>query len=153
MKSLATAAALGLAALVLAGCSYVNPIVTQKSYAASDGAQLVVDEFDAVHLMVVTSGQGEPAALVGTLFNSSSEDIDIEISFDAMTATQLTVPARSSVQLSPVDGVEVLGTSPVLPGLLAQVGFASGGTGFYQVQAPVMDATLPEYRELVASLG
>ncbi|MFW7413817.1 hypothetical protein [Demequina sp. SO4-18] len=153
MKSLVTAGAAAVAALVLAGCSYVNPITTQQNYAASDGVQMVGGEFDALNLMVVASDIGEPAVLVGTLYNGSDADLEIDLSFDAETSTSVSVPAGSSVQLTPLDGVEVPGTSPVLPGLLAEVGIATGANGFYTIQVPVMDGTLPEYQPTIDALG
>lgn len=153
MKSLVPAGAAAVAVLALAGCSYVNPITTNENYAASDGIQLLADEFQAVNLMVVTEGEGEPATLLGTLYNPSAEDLEVEVSFDAETATTVTVPARSSVQLTPLDGVEVPGTAPAMPGLLATVGFAASASAYYQVQAPVLDGTLTEYQAVLDAIG
>ena len=153
MKSLVSAGAAAAVALVLAGCSYVNPITTQQNYSASDGTQLVADDFEAFNLIVVSSGVGEPAALIGTVYNSSGEDLEVEISFDAETATSVSVPAGATVQLTPLDGVEVPGTSPVMPGLLAEVGFATGANAFHTIQAPVMDGTLAEYQSVLDAIG
>lgn len=153
MKSLVSAGAVVAAALALAGCSYVNPITTQDNYAASDGTQLLTEDFEALNLIVVSAGEGEPGALIGRVYNDTDEEIEFEISFDAETATTVPVPARSSVELTPLDGVEVPGTSPVMAGLLAEVGFATGANGFHTVLVPVMDGTLAEYQPLVDALG
>lgn len=153
MKSLVSAGAAAVATLVLAGCSYVNPITTQDNYAASDGTQLIVDEFQAMNLIVVSEGEGEPGVLTGRLYNESDEELEVEISFDAATATTVVVPPRSAVNLTPLDGVEVTGTAPVVAGLLADVGFATAPNGFYTARVPVMDGTLPEYQDIVDAIG
>ncbi|MFW2512280.1 hypothetical protein ACNI3K_00705 [Demequina sp. SO4-13] len=152
MKSIVSAGTAAVAALVLAGCSYVNPITTQQNYSASDGVQLIADDFEAFNLIVVSTGEGEPGALIGRVYNDTDEEMEFEISFDAETSTTVPVPARSSVELTPLDGVEVPGTSPVMPGLLTEVGFATGANAFYTVQAPVMDGTLSEYQPIVEAL-
>ncbi|MFN3865620.1 MAG: hypothetical protein ACK4MD_02780 [Demequina sp.] len=153
MKSLVPAGAIAVAALVLAGCSYVNPITTQQNYAASDGVQMIGGDFDALNLMVITAGQGEPAVLLGALHNPSADDIEVEISFDAQTATSVSVPGGSTVQLTPLDGVEVTGTAPVMPGLLVEVGFATGANGFFTTEVPVLDGTLSEYQPVLDAIG
>ncbi len=153
MKSLFSAGAAAVAALVLAGCSYVNPITTQQNYAPSDGTQLVAEEFTAFNLIVVSEGVGQPATLVGSLHNELDEDVQLEISFDAETATPVTVPARSVVNLTPLDGLEVTGTTPALAGLFADVGIAAGTSGFYTVRVPILDGTLPEYQAVIDAIG
>lgn len=152
MKSLA-AATTALAVVALAGCSYVNPITTQEYYAASDGVHLNIDDVEAQNLIVFTSGEGEPAALVGTLVNRGSEDMELQVTFDNQVATAITAPAGSSVILSPIDGVEALGTSPVIPGQLTDVAFLTDADALFTYSIPVMDGTLPQYTDIVDAIG
>lgn len=152
MKFLA-AATVAVAAVALAGCSYVNPITTQEYYAASDGVHLKVDDIEAQNLIVFTSGEGQPAALVGVLVNRGTEDVQLRVSFDGETATEVSSPAGSVVHLSPVDGIEVPGTSPVFPGQLTEVGFATDAEGYFAYDIPVMDGTLPQYEAIVDAIG
>lgn len=152
MKSF-VAAAVAVAAVTLAGCSYVNPITTQEYYAASDGVHLNIDDIEAQNLIVFSSGAGEPAALVGVLVNRGTEDVQVRVSFDGETATEIDSPAGSVVHLSPVDGVNVPGISPVTPGQLTEVGFATGAEAYFSQQIPVMDGTLPHYAEIVDAIG
>ena len=152
MKSLAAATA-AVAVVALAGCSYVNPITTQESYAASDGVHLNIDDVEAQNLIVFTSGEGEPAALVGVLVNRGTEDVQLRVTFDGETATEVSSPAGSVVNLSPVDGIEVPGTSPVFPGQLTEVGFATDSEGYFAYDIPVMDGTLPQYTAIVDAIG
>lgn len=151
-KSLAAAAA-ALAVVTLAGCSYVNPITTQEYYAASDGVHLNIDDVEAQNLILFTSGAGEPAVLVGTLVNRGTEDVELRVSFDGQTATTVPAPAGTSVVLSPIDGVEVPGVSPVLPGQVTDVGFANDSDGYFTLSIPVMDGTLPQYTAIVDAIG
>jgi len=153
-SSLAAGAAAAIAVTALAGCSYVNPITTKDNYAASDGTQLVVGDIEALNLIVVTEAEGEPATMIGTLQNSSSEDIAIQIVFDGETANDVTVPAQSSALLGPQDGAtEVSGTAPAAPGLTTEVTIVSDAEGGFYVDVPVMDATLPEYQPVLDAIG
>ncbi|WP_084104855.1 hypothetical protein [Demequina sp. NBRC 110056] len=152
--SIAAGAAASLAALALAGCSYVNPITTKENYAASDGSQLIVGEVEALNLIVVTEAEGSPATLIGTLYNGSSEDITVDVTFDGATSTSVDVPSMGSTRLGPDgDATEVSGTAPAAPGLLAETSFVSATEGAYSVEVPVMDATLPEYQSVVDAIG
>lgn len=152
MKSLVIASA-AVAAVALAGCSYVNPITTQEYYAASDGIHLEVDDVEAQNLIVFTTGAGEPGILTGSLVNRGYEDVSLEIYFDAENRVPVTVPARGSVVMSPIDGIEVTGTSPVLPGQTTTVNVATDASGYFSVVAPVLDGTLPAYADLVDAIG
>ncbi|GIG53723.1 hypothetical protein [Demequina activiva] len=155
MKSpVAAGAAVALAAVALAGCSYVNPITTQENYAASDGTQLQIGEVEALNLIVVSPGAGEPGTLIGTLHNSADEDIDVQVTFDGETATTVTVPAGMNQQMGPGDdATEVPGTTEVLPGLLTEVTFTSQVDGTFTVAVPVMDGTLAEYEDVLEEIG
>ncbi|WP_084128881.1 hypothetical protein [Demequina sp. NBRC 110055] len=147
-------AAASLAAVALAGCSYVNPITTHKNYSASDGTQLVVGDVSALNLIVLTEEVDAPATLIGTLINDSAEDVDLDISIDGQNTTNLTVPAGESVKLGPADGdTEVSGVAVAAPGLIANVAFAADTVDVHAVEVPVMDGTLPEYADLVAEIG
>ncbi|WP_084039248.1 hypothetical protein [Demequina sp. NBRC 110053] len=152
--SFATGALASLAALALAGCSYVNPITTQENYAASDGSQVQMGAVEGLNLIVVSPGAGEPGTLIGTLHNSSAEDIDVQVTFDGETMTTVTVPAGQNQQLGPADGAtEVPGTTEVLPGLTTEAALMSSTDGTFTVEVPVMDGTLPEYADVLAELG
>ncbi len=152
MKSLVIASA-AVAVATLAGCSYVNPITTQEYYAASDGIHLEVDDVEAQNLIVFTTGAGEPAVLTGSLVNRGTEDVTLDVYFDAEARTTVTVLAGQSVALSPIDGVEVAGTSPVLPGLTTQVRVDTDASGYFSVIVPVLDGTLPAYEPLIDAIG
>ena len=152
MKSLVAAVA-ALAVAALAGCSYVNPITTQEYYAASDGIHLAIDDVEAQNLIVFTTGADEPGVLTGTLVNRGTTDVSLLVSFDGETTNSVDVSAGTSVVMSPIDGVEVVGTVPVMPGQITTVGFANDSNGYFQHDAPVLDATLPQYAQIVDAIG
>lgn len=152
MKSFAAATA-ALAVVALAGCSYVNPITTQEYYAASDGVHLNIDDIEAQNLILFSAGQGEPGALVGTLVNRGSDDVELFVSFDGETVTSVSAPAGTAVALSPVDGIEVGGVSPVIPGQTTTVRVATDYEGAFSTTIPVLDGTLPQYTAIVDAIG
>lgn len=153
MKSFVSAAIAAVAVVAVAGCSYVNPITTQEYYAASDGVHVNIDDIEAQNLILFTSGEGEPAVLTGALVNRGTEDVQLRVSLDGETSTEVTAPAGSVVNLSPIDGVEVAGTSPVIPGQLTQVGFITDAQGQFTQHVPVMDGTLPQYAPIIDAIG
>lgn len=150
----AAIATTALAAAALAGCSYVNPITTHENYAASDGTQVIAGDVEALNLIVIAEAVDSPATMIGTLVNSGDEDIDLVVTFDNATTTQLSVAAGETIKLSPEDGdTEVSGTAPAQPGLLATATFDVVGGQSYSKDVPILDGTLPEYQELVDSIG
>lgn len=147
-------AAASLAAVALAGCSYVNPITTHKNYAASDGTQLVVGDVSALNLIVLAEDVDSPATLIGTLVNDSSEAVTVDISLDGESATNVMLDAGETVKLGPTDGdTEVSGTAVAAPGFVAPVSFTAPSGEVQAVEVPVLDGTLPEYTDLVAEIG
>ncbi|WP_084079088.1 hypothetical protein [Demequina sp. NBRC 110057] len=147
-------AAASLAAVALAGCSYVNPITTHKNYSASDGTQLVVGDVSALNLILITEDSGSPATLIGTLVNDTDEDIALDISIDGETTTSVTLEADSTVKLGPEgDDTEVSGTATAAPGHIVDVAFVANTTDVESVEVPVLDGTLPEYAETLAAIG
>lgn len=147
---LARIVAVAIAGLALAGCAYVNPIVTQKHYAASDGLQVQIGDATGLNLLVVTAGEGKPAVLTGSVYNPDSNALTVTFSIDGTNKTDVNVPGGSSVELGPEPGqVLVTGTSPVAPGFIAQVAVSSVASGTLVTPVPVVDGTLPRYQKVL----
>lgn len=156
MKRLVPARALAVAvvAVLLAGCSFVNPILTQKNYAPSDGARFVAGDLEALNLILVAEDEQGPATLVGTLHHRGSEPLEVSVTIDDGDPVVVTVPANGSVRISPFDDdTEISGIASVAPGLLAPIQVQWEGTGTRTVQVPVMDGTLSQYRATVEAIG
>lgn len=143
-------------AVALAGCSYVNPIITNKPYAPADGLEAQIGDVHASNLLIVTTAVDEPASLTGSLYNRGGEDVDV--SFLVNTAqvepVTVTVPAQSTVSLALDGDVSVIGNAPAAPGLIAEVAVQSDATGWFTTPVPVVDGTQEEFTgelELLAS--
>lgn len=150
----ATAAASALTFAALAGCSAINPITTKLAYDPSDGVSVEVGGVTGYNLMVVTTGAGEPATLLGSLRNPSGEDVEVAASIDGTAIVTVTVPAGGTVKLGgDEDDAAVTGTSPVAPGHLAEVTFQTPEAGQVKESVPVLDGTLPEYAHELERLG
>jgi hypothetical protein len=143
----------GLAAVVaLAACSGGSPLTALKPYAASDGLQVTAGDVRGLNLILLTRGEGEPAALTGTLDNASTSNATATLGV-AGTSVTLEVPAGSSVRLGLADGDTpvVAPASPAAPGLVATVELTVGGTTT-KSPVPVLDGTLPEYAAVLTTL-
>ncbi|WP_084075160.1 hypothetical protein [Demequina sp. NBRC 110052] len=140
-------------ALALTGCSFAADITTSDPYAASDGIQVDLDGVKAENLLVISSAEGEPAALIGSFINTSSEDATLTVTLGS-DQTAFEVAAGEVVALGTGEGqTEVVGTSPAAPGLIAQITIDAPRTGAQSVDVPVMDGTLEEYAPILDSLG
>lgn len=141
------------ATLSLAGCSLAASITTSNEYDPSDGTGATVGDISSENFLLITSGKGEPAALIGTLYNAGAdaESVVITVGSDSETVT---VPAMGSLTLGLGEGQEAfVTTSPVLPGLLAEVSIEPAGQAPAEKPLPVMDGTLPEYDAVLTQLA
>ncbi|WP_062379588.1 hypothetical protein [Demequina pelophila] len=143
-----------LAAVALAGCSTINPITTQQAYDASDGVSVQIGDVRALNLIVVAEEEGGPAVLIGSLSNSGSEDVAVSASIDGDAIVTVDVAAGTTLTLGgESEETAVTGTATVQPGLLTTVVFQTDAEGQVERQVPVMDGTLPEYRDELERLG
>ncbi|WP_019135988.1 hypothetical protein [Cellulomonas massiliensis] len=148
------AAGLAVAGLAVAACS---PILTQRSYNASDGASVSVGKVAGINLLVVSEAEGEPGALRGGITNRGDEDRTVTLTFEG--APEITVPVAAhqtvlfqGVDLTQDDGVEqkdvVIPAVSAAPGGSVTTTFATED-GSASLPVPVLDATLPEYATAV----
>lgn len=151
MKSARLAlAAIALAALT--GCSVTNPIQTQVVYSASDGARIVVGEtIEAKNLLVLTSAQGEPGALIGAVTNRGSQDASVTISVQGAGSQELELAPGESHRFVGEDLVR-FDAVDARPGQTLPITVSSGTEGAVSATVPVLDGTLPEYGEVLESL-
>ncbi|NTV38960.1 MAG: hypothetical protein HGA51_03245, partial [Demequinaceae bacterium] len=145
-RSLSAVGALGVVvALSLSGCALTSQVTTGKAYAASDGIGVTVDGVVAQNLLLITSGAGEKAALIGSLYNDTGAPVTVEVTVEKGAASFM-IPAMSTVKLGLADGDEGLITmSTVAPGLTSQIMISVDNGASTTKPLPVLDATLPEY--------
>lgn len=146
-RSLAAGAAL-VALLGATGCSSINEQATTIQYAASDGFIADVGPLQMRNIMVITTDEGEPGAMLGTIFNSSDSAAQLTIEAEN-SSIDITIPAEGKwvfEEESSDDGV-LEGVSEI-PGALVELNFMVNSES-KAVQIPVLDGTLVEYREYV----
>ena len=137
------------AALMAAGCSYVNPITTNETYAASDGILADIDDLRSLNLLVVSADGG--SAVTGTFANLGDDDLTVSVTLAGVT-TPVEVEAGEAVVLGfGDDAVAVVGGEVATAGLLEPVDVAIGGD-VLTLATPIVDDTLPEYAASVAAL-
>ncbi len=146
-------AAAALIALSMTGCSLAVTPITQKQYSASDGIRVELEDATGLNLLIVSTAADEPAALIGSFENATSDDIEISVVLGA-GETSFEVPAEGVATLGTGSGeTEVVGTSPVDPGLIGTITVTTPGSGTTEVDVPVLDGTLEEYASTLDALG
>lgn len=149
-------AALAIGAAAAAGIGACSPITTQLQYAPSDGNRVELgDEVTISNLLVLTSGEGEPALVVAGLTNHTADATTVSMTFGESDTVDVRVEGNSTVLLNPAheDGLTTtLAASPVPPGANLAVTVSSPTAGTAPVNVTVLDGTLPPYDEYLEYL-
>ncbi|WP_420112705.1 hypothetical protein [Pseudactinotalea sp.] len=150
-------AALAIGAAAAAGVGACSPITTQLQYAPSDGNRVVLgDELTISNLLVLTTGEGEPALVVGGVTNHSPDATTVSLTFGEADTVDVRVDGNSTVLLNPAhdDGVTTtLAASPVAPGANLTVTVATAASGTTSINVTVLDGTLAPYDEYLEYLA
>ncbi len=146
-------AAAALVSLSLASCSFAASITTSQQYSASDGVRLELEDATGLNLLLISTAEGDPAALIGSFENSTQESVTVTVGLGS-TDTTFDVPAGGIVELGLSDGeTAVVGASPADPGLIGTITVETARSGEQEVGVPVLDGTLEEYSETLEMLG
>lgn len=154
MHSRAKVAAVALgAALALSSCSLTSSITTSEHYDPSDGTGAVVGDVRVQNLILVTTAEGEPAALVGSLYNDDAgATATVTVAVGATEETYRLDPMES-VQLGFADGAEQFVTvAPAKPGSIGSFTVTVDGAGATTGPLPIVDGTLAEYQQVLEDL-
>lgn len=153
MHTRAKVAAVALGAtLSLSSCSLTASITTSNEYDPSDGTGAVVGDVRAQNFLLVTTAEGEPAALVGSLYNDDDATATVDVTVGTTVQTY-TIAPMSSVQLGLNDGSEAfITTSPANPGLVASYTVSVADAAATTGTLPIVDGTLPEYQTVLEDL-
>ncbi|PKQ18705.1 MAG: hypothetical protein CVT68_02040 [Actinobacteria bacterium HGW-Actinobacteria-8] len=154
MHTRAKVAAVALGAMLsLSSCALTASITTSKEYDPSDGTGAVVGDVRAQNLLLVTTAEGEPATLVGYLYNGGGTEATVNITVGATDRTYSIAP-MGSVQLGLSDGSEAfITTSPANPGLVGSYTVSVADSAATTGTLPIVDGTLPEYQAVLADLA
>jgi len=143
------------AVLTTTGCNFTSPVASFNYYAPSDGSQADIGRLKARNLIYFTDNQGH-TGFYGAFANSGSSAITFAIKFkNAAGASQY---REFSVGAYKVLNFGYQGTKPLKidlagkPGDLVNIVVYSE-TDESSINVPIMDATLPQYTDLVAGLG
>lgn len=139
-----------------AGCGLIAPQATTKHYDASDGVSGSVGTVDVRNAILVTDASGGTVgSLVVTLVNTgtSSQRVAVTGGDKSAEPAYVTVDAGQTKKLG-TDPASTAGNvffTPftALPGSLYPVYFQYGDQTGVQLQVPVLDGGLPEYKDLV----
>ena len=154
MNSRATIAALTVGAtLFLSGCSFAADVTTSNEYDPSDGLGTTVGAISTENFLLVSEGEGEPAVLVGSLYNSNRDEaLKVTLTLGETTETVVIDPLTKVLFGVNDNATEVLTVSPANPGGLAEVTIGVEGESAETKLIPVLDGTLPEYAAVLEQL-
>lgn len=142
-------AALAIGAAAVAGVGACAPITTQLEYSPSDGIRADLgEELSVENLLVLTTGQGEPALVVGGLTNHTAETITVTLTFGDAESVDIPIAGNDTVLLNPAhEGglTTTLSASPVPPGANLPVTISTPASGSTTANVTVLDGTLEPY--------
>ena len=134
--------------LGISGCSFTAEQFTANPYAPSDGIVKDIGEVLLRNVLIVGSEDESEGRLIGTVFNTSDEPVDLTITAGG-AATEISIEGQGEYRFEDetADDAGLAGIEDV-PGSLIEVTFDPGTEeGVFDV--PVLDGTLEEYREYV----
>mgnify|MGYP006193203821 CR=1 FL=1 len=100
------------------------------------------------NILIITSDEGEPGTLLGTMFNESDSPVQVTIDGEN-ESSQITIEANDKyVFEDEVDDDGTLQGISEIPGALVDLDFTVNSES-QTFRVPVLDGTLEEYREYV----
>lgn len=156
--------ALAGALLATTGCGYIYKQPTTIVYSASDGQMTNLYEkgqpsdgetpnskengkevIQFRNIMVISSAEGAPGRVLGTILNQSEKDATVTLAFPGETLT-VKVPAGKEVRLEDEANEILLKSTEAAPGLTLKTTVSSDVTPEpSEFLVPVLDGTLEEY--------
>ncbi|GAA2751963.1 hypothetical protein GCM10009869_18010 [Amnibacterium kyonggiense] len=162
MRVAASIAVTVLTATVLAGCQFVTPQQTARSYTPSDGVNGTAGDV-AIRNVFLVDGTEDTASLIGVLANNGDSQTSVTLQW-----TSTAGPETRSVQV-PAGGILSMTTDPskldtsvpgdssaivldgvdATPGALFPVTFSTSGGQSSSLRLPVLTGSFSEYATLV----
>lgn len=136
-----------------AGCTFFSQQATLIHYDPSDGIGVTVGHIDARNMIALVSDDGKAASLLVTIINTgrSGELVNFQYaSGGEKTTTSKYVNADSSASFGNAVGQkQIIIPNPGVPaGALLPVYVQYGDEPGQQVLVPVLNADLPQYKDL-----
>ncbi|MHC6175525.1 hypothetical protein [Glutamicibacter endophyticus] len=144
------AASIALTALAFGatGCGAINQQATTTNYAASDGSNITVAEAKARNILLVVNDESNEARLIGSVVNRSDSALSLSIAPEGLAPIRLNVPADTALKLEDDANEQLVSNLTKSPGEHIDVTLSVGGESV-ESSIPVVDGTLPEYRDFV----
>jgi hypothetical protein len=143
------------AALTTTGCNFISPVASLDYYAPSDGSQADIGRLKARNIIYFTDNNGH-TGFFAAFANSGSTDIAFAIKFK--NAKGVAEYREFSVGAYKVLNFGYQGTNPLKidlagkPGDMVNISVYTE-TDVSSINLPILDATLPQYTDLVAGLS
>lgn len=136
-------------ALILSGCAGLSQQATFLEYDAADGVSAQVGSVQLTDVLLVSSGQGGAARLLGTAYNPGSTPVQIAVApagASSPSNINVTVPPGNTVRFDgQPSGNNTATAAPVslpsitaAPGRTTPVTFTSSSAGTVSVSVPVL---------------
>lgn len=147
---------LAVLGLVLAGCTYIAPMDTQRSMNPGDGVNFTLgtDQVQVSSLLIVGTEEGEPGVLVVRVVNDGEQPASVTIT-GAGLDEDVDVPVGQTAAIGGVDeGSQrvVIDSVPQAPGYLVPLTFSLADGTSKEVNAPVLDGTFDRYEPYLAEI-
>lgn len=151
VQRLGLIAAIGVGALAFTGCSAINQQSTTIVYSASDGVRMDMGHLELRNVMIVSNGNDAPGHVAGTFYNTSTSDITLTFSGDQGSQTEVTVKPGIPLVLNAANDKATLSTVKAAAGAMEvlQLRQSGGASDTGQLNVPVLNGTLNEYKELL----
>lgn len=144
----AAGAGVAVAALLgTTGCWAINEQSTALQYAPSDGIVEQVGEVELLNLLLVSQEPSTEGRYLGSIHNQSAQDLEVVITI-AGTSTTFPVAAGERLELRETENENLIPDTGSYPGGLTNATVEVAGVS-EELQVPVLDGTLPEYRPYV----
>ncbi|MPV48443.1 MULTISPECIES: hypothetical protein [unclassified Pseudactinotalea] len=155
LRRLATA---GAVLAVAAGLSACSPYETLLPVDPSDGVtELLDNQIRATNMLVLTTAEGSPGTLIGSLTNLTEEATQVQVQVGAAAPVLVDVDASQTIYLTPKSvgyGTSTsfdfkVGAVDAPPGSTIGISIATPQRGSILVTAPVLDGTLEPYDQFL----
>lgn len=161
MRTRVAATAVLIAGLTLGttGCTFLAPQATQIKYNPSDGVSTTVGDIKVRNAFAITA-DGTDANLVMVVLNSgdTSQAVEFQYGYTGASAGKakyelIVVPPKGIISFGNGEGAQqlVLHDIGAKPGALLPVFVQYGEETGATMMVPVLDASLPSYRDLLPS--
>ncbi|WP_058234484.1 hypothetical protein [Devriesea agamarum] len=155
IRRLMAVASLGVAVAATSACGYLNPVQTEAVYQQAEGSNATVGTVDVRNMLVLTSDQGKPGALIGAVYNKGQQPTSVTLQGKVDGSVAFT----SSVQVAPGQLVKIGGKdgevvslteTPAAPGAMMKLVVKANDVE-QSLSMPVMDGSLAYFKDLEPS--